>query len=174
MRRIVLEVADTGCGIPPSCLDLIFEEFRQVDSSSTRQHGGTGLGLSISRHLARLIGGDIDLASTVDVGSTFTLTFPARYEPLAAAPSLAASEAAGEVARTDRNRCILAIDDDPDTIYLLRENLTEAGYEVIVASDGEDGLRKAREHRPGADRARHPDAAEGRLAGPARAEGRSC
>ncbi len=148
--RIVLEVADTGCGIPQEFLDLIFEEFRQVDSSSTRQHGGTGLGLSISRHLARLIGGDIDLASTVDVGSTFTLTFPARYEPPAAAPSLEASEAAGEVARADRNRCILAIDDDPDTIYLLRENLTEAGYEVIVASDGEDGLRKARQHRPGA------------------------
>ena len=148
--QIVLEVADTGCGIPPDSLALIFEEFRQVDSSSTRQHGGTGLGLSISRHLARLIGGDIDLASTVDVGSTFTLTFPARYELPAVAPSLAAAEAAGEVARTDRNRCILAIDDDPDTIYLLRENLTEAGYEVIVASDGEDGLRKARQHRPGA------------------------
>jgi CheY-like chemotaxis protein len=45
---------------------------------------------------------------------------------------------------------VLAIDDDPDTIYLLRENLAEAGYEVIVASDGEHGLHKAREHRPGA------------------------
>jgi len=49
-----------------------------------------------------------------------------------------------------RNRTILAIDDDPDTIYLLRENLAEAGYEVIVATDGEDGLRQARERRPGA------------------------
>ncbi len=152
--QIVLEVADTGCGIPPASLDLIFEEFRQVDSSSTRQHGGTGLGLSISRHLARLIGGNIDLVSTVDVGSTFTLTFPARYEPPAVAPSLAASSVEGEAAReeapADRNRCILAIDDDPDTIYLLRENLAEAGYEVIAATDGEEGLRKAREHRPGA------------------------
>ncbi len=144
--RITLEVADTGCGIPADSLDLVFEEFRQVDSSSTRQHGGTGLGLSISRHLARLIGGDLRLASTLGAGSTFSVTFPARYGPPRAAPAVAAEVAAG----SERNRTILAIDDDPDTVYLLRENLAEAGYEVIVASDGEDGLRKAREHRPGA------------------------
>jgi adenylate cyclase len=147
--QIVLEVADTGCGIPADALDLVFEEFRQVDSSSTRQHGGTGLGLSITRHLARLIGGDITLASTVAVGSTFSVTFPVRYGPPRVAPSPVA-EAGAEPANAARNRCVLAIDDDPDTIYLLRENLAEAGYEVIVASDGEHGLHKAREHRPGA------------------------
>jgi len=76
----VLRVADSGIGIPKDALDRIFEEFQQVDSSTTREYGGTGLGLSISRHLAKLLGGDISVESTVGQGSTFTVTIPVRYE----------------------------------------------------------------------------------------------
>ena len=77
--EVRIAVNDTGMGIPEDQLSSVFEEFTQLDSGSTKRFGGTGLGLSITRHLARLIGGDIDIRSTVGVGSTFMVVFPMRY-----------------------------------------------------------------------------------------------
>jgi signal transduction histidine kinase len=73
-----IAVSDTGPGIAPEDQERIFEEFHQVDNSSTRKKGGTGLGLSISRSLIELHGGRIDLESTMGVGSTFRVIIPVR------------------------------------------------------------------------------------------------
>jgi signal transduction histidine kinase/CheY-like chemotaxis protein len=147
--QVAIAVTDTGIGIPADKLGLIFEEFRQVDSSTTRRYSGTGLGLSISRHLARLLGGDINVQSTIEVGSTFTAIMPLRYQAvhLAMAGATVPLPAAPAV-QPEADRIVLAIDDDPDVIYLLQENLAEAGYRVMGAAGGEEGLQKARELRP--------------------------
>src|SRR5205085_11605280 len=87
----VLYVRDTGIGIRKEHQQLIFEEFRQVDGSSTRKYQGTGLGLAIARRFAILLGGSLTVDSVVGAGSTFTLTLPAeaRVTPRPPAPPTA-------------------------------------------------------------------------------------
>jgi len=69
-------VTDTGIGILPHLLETIFDEFRQVDSTSQRRQGGTGLGLAIVRRLALMMGGSIRVSSQLGEGSTFTVVLP--------------------------------------------------------------------------------------------------
>jgi PAS domain S-box-containing protein len=80
---VEVEVADTGIGIAPEALAGIFDDFRQVDQSSTREFGGTGLGLSIVRKLLGLLGGSIRVESVPEAGSTFTVTLPYRSPEVA-------------------------------------------------------------------------------------------
>ncbi len=76
VETVSIEVADTGIGIPPEKLDVIFRPFEQVDSSSTRPFSGTGLGLPLARHFCELIGGSIHVESTVGRGTVFKVYLP--------------------------------------------------------------------------------------------------
>jgi PAS domain S-box-containing protein len=148
-REIIIDVADTGIGIPAEDLERIFEEFHQVDSSTTRQYGGTGLGLSICRHFARLLGGDITVQSNAGHGSIFSVTVPISWAgQLGTAPTDSPSDQNLALQTAPHQKIVLVIDDDPNVIYLLRENLAEAGYAVIGAANGDEGRQKAHEFRP--------------------------
>lgn len=78
---VSIAVSDTGIGIAPEHHECIFDDFRQVDSSTSRQYGGTGLGLALCRRLAAALGGRITLHSTLGQGSTFTLAIPVEAAP---------------------------------------------------------------------------------------------
>jgi signal transduction histidine kinase len=86
-NNLIIDVQDTGIGIPQTYHHLIFEEFRQVDMTSGRRFGGTGLGLSIVQKLCTLMGGTVTVASEVGMGSTFTVTLPIKIVTPAAASS---------------------------------------------------------------------------------------
>lgn len=144
--RLEISVSDTGIGIPPDALEKVFDEFQQADTSTTRAYGGTGLGLSISRHFAQLLGGDINISSEEGKCSQFTLVLPLRYgDTISLAVPL---DPISEFERIPGKKVVLVIDDNLDTQDLLRENLLDAGYQVIAASNGEEGLKLTREIKP--------------------------
>jgi PAS domain S-box-containing protein len=139
--HVEITVSDTGCGIDPQFLPFVFERFRQADASFSREQGGLGLGLAIARQLAELHGGTIVAASDgPGRGATFTLTLPlmilhpASLQPSARQQPHADREppAHAEVPRLDGIR-VLAVDDEPDALDLLKAVLERAGATVTTS-----------------------------------------
>jgi DNA-binding response OmpR family regulator len=146
---VSFRVADTGIGMTAEQSLRLFQDFTQVDASTTRKYGGTGLGLAISRRFCEMMGGSITVESALGAGSLFTLTLPARIDQSLAEPRAAAvlDEADSERAT---NATVLVIDDDPIVHDLLTRVLSKEGFRIVCAANGEDGLRLAEVHSPAA------------------------
>lgn len=141
---VQFEVADTGIGMTSEQLDGLFQAFSQARSSISRDYGGTGLGLAITRHFCRLLGGDVTVESTPAQGSTFTMTLPAVCP--AAKPEVAARTA--RPTRAGALGTVLIIDDEKPAHDLLERELSSAGYDIVHASGGREGLKLAKQARP--------------------------
>jgi len=152
--HVEITVSDTGLGIPAEFLPHVFERFRQADSSISRAHGGLGLGLAITRHLVELHGGRIAVASDgPGKGSTFRIELPVRIvhgeRPFSQPEHAQPVEAGAGIAVPQlRGIRILAVDDDRDSLALVREILETTGATVVTADSGEQALQSLDRARP--------------------------
>ena len=133
--RLVVEVLDTGRGIPPDQIELVFEEFHQVDNPERDRAKGLGLGLSIVRRITPLIGAELDLRSTPGRGSVFRLTLP-RGEAKDLPVPVAGTARTGAL----RTGLILVIDDEAAIRQAMSSLLTGWGHQVRIAGSAQDML----------------------------------
>lgn len=149
-KKIFIQVADTGIGIAGTDLPHVFDEFRQVDGSSSRRHEGTGLGLAIAHKAAGMLGGELSVKSTLGVGSTFTLILPLAWQgqgqdQMRSPETITAGQPAGgkPVLKT-----ILVVDDDPQVAEMIAGHLMQEGYRTVIAVSGEEALTLAASELP--------------------------
>jgi signal transduction histidine kinase/DNA-binding response OmpR family regulator len=132
---IRFSVADTGIGIAPQNIDLIFQDFGQIDSPIQKRVRGTGLGLPLSKKLAAVIGGRVNVESELGRGSEFTLHIPVRYqgdepEPAADLPPLTIDPDALSV---------LIVEDSPEMMIMYRSYLKDSGFQMVPAGTTREG-----------------------------------
>lgn len=153
-------VSDTGIGISPADQESIFSEFKQVDGSWSRQFEGTGLGLSLTRRFIEMMQGQIWVESELGLGSTFYFTMPLPLEStmpamapadklISSSPVAADSEPiATAKAEPEEMPMVLVVEDDRRTADLIGLWLSQEGYRVDFAIDGEEAVRKAKATHP--------------------------
>jgi adenylate cyclase len=138
-------VADTGIGMTPEQVNKLFEEFVQADQTTARNYGGTGLGLAITRKLCRMMGGDTLVTSEIGKGSVFTARLPTGSATSEANTDHSANAPDEPVPSGD---CVLVIDDDLTARELIANHLRGAGFAVVTAAGGREGLKRAEELHP--------------------------
>ena len=159
---IEVSIVDTGIGIPPEKLEVIFEDFEQADGTSNREYAGTGLGLSISKKLVELHGGKLWVKSNVGLGSTFYFSMPiSDKNPKTPAKVLTSltplvdnkpsflstaitpdSEPNGSVSK------ILIVDDEPINHQVLKNHLALQNFHIVTATNGQEALQILEQEAP--------------------------
>ncbi|HAX78202.1 MAG TPA: histidine kinase, partial [Cyanobacteria bacterium UBA11372] len=168
-QTVIFSVADTGIGIAPENQSRIFEEFVQVNHPLQKRVKGTGLGLPLCKKLSELLGGRVEIQSTLGVGSTFSVTLPVVYQNFGLAVFDAVSSNNGEnqdFVENDRGinipnsktqniqypsqnlTKILIIDDEEVSRYTIKSWLAALPCTAIEATDGYEGLYRARTEQP--------------------------
>jgi two-component system, sensor histidine kinase ChiS len=160
---VTLSVSDTGMGIAPDNLPRIFDTFEQLQSQRNNYRGGTGLGLSITKKLVELMKGTITVNSTVGVGSTFFVTFPAQnksqhteetqpgkmIKPQFISEPIHWHNEEKEMPCAQNTPCtVIAIDDEPINLQIIQNYLKQEQVRVITAESGNDILTLIATHQP--------------------------
>ena len=153
---LIICVKDTGIGIRPEDLKLIFEGFERLDEEKTRKIEGTGLGLAITKSLVNEMGGNIEVSSIYGEGSTFTVTIPQKIVdrsamgPLTdyeAGQAAVKSRAAYNVVFTAKDALVLAVDDNEMNLSVFKGLLKKTGIRIETAAGGNEAFAMTREKK---------------------------
>ncbi len=137
-----LEVIDTGCGIPEEKIDHIFNRFYQVESSNNRQYQGTGLGLSIVKQLVELHQGEVEVKSTVNIGTHFLVTIPFEISTKAAYEKTESTKSTFiNIAPKGKIKVLIA-EDNLLNAKMIVSTLIAEGYLPTLAKDGYEAIEK--------------------------------
>jgi CheY-like chemotaxis protein len=152
-NNVQIIVSDSGHGISAEFLPLVFDRFRQADSSSTRTHHGLGLGLAIVRHLAELHGGRVSVASEGEgKGAVFSITLPITLAVVSDGKAISTASNGYQKGQPATRRLdglrIAIVDDDHDACTLLQYSLEMSGAVVKTSASVEDAMESLRGWRP--------------------------
>lgn len=140
------EISDTGIGMTPETIAILFDRFRQAEDGTTKRHQGAGLGLAISKQLLDRMGGTITVRSTLGEGSTFTVTVPLQVDPEGERKTQQQTEPASVAGKADLYGIrILCVDDSNINLKVLSRPLQKAGAQVSTALSGLEALERVRD-----------------------------
>jgi two-component system, chemotaxis family, sensor kinase CheA len=157
-EKLKFDVCDTGIGISEDNQTAVFEEFRQVDGTTSRKYSGTGLGLSISQRIVTLLEGKLTVQSELNKGSIFSFVIPVRTLHDESDPenyNYETYENAAEIIGDENNEAnkvknkILIVDDDPDILFTLKEMVQSLGFTPEIANGGKECLSMLEKEIPG-------------------------
>ncbi|NTV99182.1 MAG: response regulator [Chlorobiaceae bacterium] len=139
-------VQDTGIGIPAEMQDSVFDRFRQLDNSLTRNHEGSGLGLCISRAYVEMLGGKIRAEPTTEAGSRFIFTLPYNPPESPSSPYEQMADTAGEPAEPPPSLTILIAEDDEVSRLLLKKTLKGQNIRILCAQTGTEAVEMVEQY----------------------------